>query len=147
MEKLGGTLGFGHNVHVIRPDTQSQYKNRVLRNGRIYLVKLLLGENDDLIDYVAVGDDDSPNRPTTEKLGNEIFRKPPTTSYRDSEKSVWETFFTQEEANFQWKELGLFAGGSPDPDTGELVARVVVDEDKNNNITITLLWEFRIRSV
>ena len=68
-------------------------------------------------------------------------------SYLDGDKPVWETFFTQDEANFRWRELGLFAGSNLDKDSGRLVARVVVDETKNDNITITLLWEFRINSI
>lgn len=147
MVQLGGILELGHNVTVIKPDRVNKYKNRVLRGGINYLAELLLGQEETVIDYVAVGDDPSPNTLATEWLGNELFRKPPTTSYLDGDKPVWETFFTQNEANFQWRELGLFAGGSPDKDSGRLIARVVVDETKNDNITITLLWEFRINSI
>jgi len=145
--QLGGTLEIGHNVTVIRPKRVETYKNRVLLGGVSYVADLLLGEDNTIIDYVAVGDDPSPNTLNISKLGNEVFRKPPTTSYRDGDKPIWETFFTQNEANFQWRELGLFAGGNLDKDSGRLVARVVVDETKNDNITITLLWEFRINSI
>lgn len=147
MKRLDGTLEFGHNVTVIKPDRVNKYKNRVLRGGIHYLAELLLGQEETVIDYVAVGDDPSPNTLATEKLGNELFRKRPTTSYKDGDKPVWETFFTQDEANFRWRELGLFAGSNLDKDSGRLVARVVVDETKNDNITITLLWEFRINSI
>lgn len=147
MVRQGGILEFGHNVTIIRPDRVNKYKNRVLRGGINYLAELLLGQEETVIDYVAVGDDPSPNTLGTEKLGNELFRKPPTTAYLDGDKPVWETFFTQDEANFRWRELGLFAGGNLDKDSGRLVARVVVDETKNDNITITLLWEFRINSI
>ena len=71
-------MEFGHNVTVIKPDRVNKYKNRVLRGGIHYLAELLLGQEETVIDYVAVGDDPSPNTLATEKLGNELFRKTPT---------------------------------------------------------------------
>jgi len=142
--KRGSTLGCGGNVTIIRNGSVKKYKNRVLRDGLAFLGEFLLGEDTETINYIAIGDDASANTMGMSSLGNELFRKEFTTKYQDGESPVWETFFTQDEANFTWKELGLYADGGEDADTGRLIARVTVDESKNDNVTITALWQFDI---
>lgn len=138
-------MEFSHNVSLLFSDgRRKKYRNRVLANGILYLADYILGDVGDPITYIGVGDDPEPNVAGTDSMGNEIYRKAFTTKYRDGTRPVFETFFTREEANFHWREIGLFAGGTSDPGTGLLIARVVVDEVKNDNITISHLWEFRI---
>lgn len=140
--RRGSNLDFSGNVGILKEDGVSIYRNKMLRDGILMIGEFFMGEPTETINYLAVGDNGSDNRMGMVALENEVFRKEITTKYLDGESPVWETFFTQDEANFQWKELGLYADGSEDPDSGRLVARVVVDEDKNDNITLTTLWRF-----
>ena len=140
-----GTLELSHNVMVISSlATVNTYKNRVLRDGIRYLAEYLLGNPGEDITHIGVGDDPSPNNIQTNSLGNERFRKPFTTRYMNGDYPTYETFFTRDEANFNWREIGLYAGGTDELNTGRLIARVIVNENKNDNVTISLLWEFRI---
>ena len=144
MTNHDSTLALSCNVQIIKNGQVNQYKNRVLQDGLLYLAEFILGDIGDPITHIGVGDDDTPNRLMTENLGNERFRKEFTTSYMNNTHPVFETFFTEQEANFNWKELGLFAGGTSTLGSGRLIARVVVDEVKNDNVTISTNWEFRI---
>ncbi|WP_096190320.1 hypothetical protein [Evansella halocellulosilytica] len=144
MTSHDSTLALTHNVEIIHNENRKTYKNRVLQDGIYYLAQLINGQSVNPINYIAVGDSDEPNRLGTATMGNERFRKEFTISYLNNVNPVFETFFTESEANFQWKELGLFAGGSSDQGSGRLIARVLVDEPKNDNVTISTSWEFRI---
>ena len=142
---MESNLQLAGNVTIITPGGVKRYKNLVLNSGIEYVRDLLLGVRSDLINVVAVGDDDTPVGAGQVTLGNELFRKQITTEYDDGFKPVWETFFTAGEAVFTWKELGLYAGADPAiADDGTLVARVTVDEAKTAIITATVLWEFVI---
>ena len=94
--------------------------------------------------YIAVGD--SPNLVTADdtQLTNERFRSVITNIYRDTGTLVCETYYERDEANFSWAEAGLFAGGDGSPNTGILVARSLVAEDKDENKTATMVFEISI---
>ena len=145
--KLNGILHVGSNVRLITPAGVKQYRNRVVRGGVLFIANFLLEGQSNYIDYIAVGDDGSATRRSTETLYNELFRKEITDRRLSADKPVFETFFFDEEANFHWRELGLFAGGTEDAGSGELIARVVVDQQKTDDFVITTQWEIVITNV
>lgn len=141
MTMQDSTMRISHNVTI----GKNKYKNRVLNEGLDWLLKYILGiTHSDTINYIAIGDDDSQTLPNATKLGNELFRKQFTDIRQNEDVAIFETFFTKDEANFHWREAGLFRGGTAQKDSGTLVARVRIDEDKTDTKTATLTWEFSI---
>lgn len=121
------------------------YKNRVVNAGLDWLLQYILGNSiSETIDHIAVGNDKSPTNSAQNQLGNERFRKELTAVFQDGDTAVFETFFTKDEANFHWREIGLFRGGTIEANSGTLIARVTVNEDKTDTKTATVTWEFRL---
>lgn len=143
-EQRNLTVQISPNVTILG-DTIKRYKNRLTQTGIKYIADFILGVVGQPLNYIAVGIDGSPTTVNTTKLGNEQFRKLFTTQYMNNMYPTFETFFTKDEANFNWRELGLFAGGTAEKDTGILIARVVVNETKDITKTVSVIWEFRVR--
>ena len=134
-------LQISHNVTI----NGNKYKNRVLNAGLDWLIKYIIGVIESKkINYIAIGDDDSQTFPDATKLGNERFRKEFTDVRQDGKIAVFNTFFTKDEANFHWREAGLFLGGTEEKDSGILIARVRINEEKTDTKTMSIVWEFGI---
>ena len=143
MTSQDSTMRILHNVKI----NGNTYKNRVLDVGLDWLVKYILGEtHSDTINYVAIGDDGGQTQPNATRLGNERFRKEFTDVRQSGDVAVFETFFTRDEANFHCREAGLFRGGTSAQDSGTLIARVRINENKTDTQTTTTTWEFSIRN-
>jgi hypothetical protein len=93
------------------------------------------------ITYMAIGDSPTVLSEADKTLVHEVFRKEITERYTDDGVFVFEMYVDKDEANFNWREAGLFAGGSLSPDTGTLIARALVEENKDDMKTATLVWE------
>ncbi|MFD3158689.1 hypothetical protein ACFIJ5_17915 (plasmid) [Haloimpatiens sp. FM7330] len=122
----------------------NRYKNSLSQDGLLYIANYLLGNIEEKINYIAVGDSKEQTTVNTKRLGNERFRKPFTDSYLNGLDPYFETFFSVSDANFDWKEMGLFAHGTEEKDSGILIARVLVNERKTNSKTASVTWKFRI---
>lgn len=137
----GLALQISHNVII----GENRYKNRVLNAGLDWLIKYIIGVIESKkINYIAIGDDDSQTMPNATRLGNERFRKEFTDVRQDGKIAVFNTFFTKDEANFHWREAGLFLGGTEEKDSGILIARVRINEEKTDTKTMSIVWEFGI---
>lgn len=93
--------------------------------------------------WVAIGTSPTIVESTQTQLIHEVVRKELTNVFWDSGSGViiFETQFGYDEANFIWGEVGLFAGGNSSPDTGTMLARGVVSEDKDSRRTALVLWQ------
>lgn len=118
--------------------------NIITQAGLDWLTDFVAGLNPPNISRFAVGlDDEEPNLGDV-KLGDEQFRKEFTNAWREPGLAVIETYFARNEANFYWRELGLIAGGTGEPDTGILVARALVDVNKTKFDSAVVTWELGV---
>lgn len=111
------------------------------------MLKVYAGTNVPLnINYLAIGDNNTVATPLDEHLYNEIYRKAITSATLDEVNNVVAvtTFVDRLEANFTWKEVGLYAGGTSTKDSGTLVARAVVNEEKSDKRTANVVWTISI---
>ena len=113
----------------------------ITTDGEQWILKYLLGTPGSPVNYLAVGDNPPAPAKGDKKLAGEVARVPVTSIYQDGGTVVFETFVDKLQANFNWREAGLFAGGDASLDTGILVARANIDEDKDQMKTATVLWE------
>lgn len=97
------------------------------------------------IDYLVIGDGNAAVNGNNSTLSNETFRKPITDLIISSKKIVVDTFITTDEANFLWKEIGLVSGGDwGTTDSGILLNRALINEEKNSLKSKTVSWEISI---
>lgn len=105
--------------------------------GRLWILDLIAAASGV---YVAIGDGTAEPSQADTGLANERFRKA-ASIYRDGEQVVVECQVTETEANFNWKEIGLFVGGSATAGSGTLLSRALVDEPKDELRTVTVSFE------
>lgn len=96
------------------------------------------------INYMAFGDDDTPAIGEDECLGNELFRKPYTDKNRSGNIQTIITALLEDEANFNIKEIGLFANGTETEDSGVLMSMVIVDIEKNSSIEYNVYYRLEL---
>lgn len=113
----------------------------IVNSGMDWLLGLLRVGSGSPLAFLGIGD--SPNVLSADQtqLTNELARKAITNIYHDSGAIVCETSVGYEEANFVWREVGLFAGGNTTPNTGTMVARGLVSEDKDNMRVAMIIWQ------
>lgn len=122
------------------------YHNLFTQAGLDWLLAMINAEAPPPLTYIAVGDNGRETTLGDTQLGNELLRKPISNRERDLGSVIVEAFWDKDEGNFSWKEAGLFAGGTSDPDTGILIARVNVKEEKDARRTATISWEIGIQN-
>lgn len=93
--------------------------------------------------YIAIGDGTTEPSQADTKLVTERFRKP-ASIYRDGEQVVAECQVAENEANFTWKEIGLFLEGTSEKDSGILFVRALVNEAKDEMRTVTVSFEISL---
>ncbi|HHV79098.1 MAG TPA: hypothetical protein GXX40_05730 [Firmicutes bacterium] len=108
--------------------------------GRLWVLDLIAAASGV---YVAIGDGTTEPSQADTGLANERFRKA-AGIYRDGEQVVAECQVTEVEANFGWKEIGLFVGGSDVAGSGTLLVRALVDEAKDELRTVTVSFEISL---
>lgn len=121
--------------------------NLITQSGLNTLAALFIGDiPQDSPIYLALGTGTAAALAGNKKLGVEGFRKALTVKTRQLNE-VWLRFFLliNEAINDNWTELGVFLAGTNNPDSGELLNRVlpVGGIRKTNNQTLTV--EVRIR--
>ena len=134
------------NVSVQMEEHLGKYKNMMVQGGLDWALDLMAGLTPSMISHVAVGADGTQVSIGDEQLRDERARKQVTTLERDSGAVIIEGFFTEQEANFPWREIGLFAGATDALGTGVLLARAVVTESKDSRRTATVTWELGLRN-
>ncbi len=111
-------------------------------------LKLLAGKTNDLdvealkVKYMAFGDGTTPPNRTDKKLANERYRQQITARsiQTDRLKTTVSVSPYIEDSNFNIKEIGVFCGSTAttEKDSGYLISRVLVDIDKNSNVTLNV---------
>lgn len=126
----------------------AEFKNLVLDVNKKGILNLWAGiaVGYGKYDFLAIGSGSSPVKPEDIKLGTEVFRKPISAiSIMGSNRLIIDTFIDVDEANFSWKELGLYSGGTWDAlDSGVLLNRALVNEEKNSGKSKTISWEITL---
>lgn len=90
------------------------------------------------INYIAVGDSDAVIENPTQ-LGNEIFRTPVTNRSKTAiGVSEAMTSILDSDGSLSIREIGVFANGTDEPNTGTLVSRVLWKRDKTGAETIQI---------
>ncbi len=143
------SIALAANVCILIDGSARWYKNLVTQTGLDWALSRLAKDPPWLpepITHVAVGDDGRESSLGDDQLWNELARKPYSRRETDEGALIVEAFFDRDEANFVWREAGLIAGGTDDPGTGVLVARVVVDEYKDTRRTAVISWEIGVRN-
>jgi hypothetical protein len=116
----------------------------IVDNGLNLIVQSFMGSNNSLITYIAVGDGVNPINFSDSSLSNERYRVPISNIYKEGSSIFIEAFVDRFSANFTWTELGLFSLGDATLNSGTLLARTIVAEDKNDMRTATITWEINI---
>lgn len=97
-------------------------------------------DNDMLINYVALGDDNTAVAEGDTTLGNEVYRNA-VASRTNSGKVAYVTgYFNQTETDGNYKEAGIFADATGAADSGILVSHVNIDVTKTDTQKLTIDW-------
>ena len=107
------------------------------------------GPDNRLVQYCAVGDDDTTPLITDSLLGNEQDRLAVTDALRESNVVYFDTFFGNDDANFTIKEAGLFGyNATATVNTGWLFSRTVDFSPivKTTAETLTFSWGITLTS-
>ncbi len=125
-----------------------QVDNLLMNYLRDNYLKLLAGQTNDLdleslkIKYMAFGDGTTSPTRTDTKLANERYRQQITARsiQTDRLKTTVSVSPFIEASNFNIKEIGIFCGSTATTtkDSGYLLSRVLVDIDKNSNVTLNV---------
>ncbi len=132
------------NVRVRIGNREYRFSNIVTTAGLNWIMDFMARRSVPAIEYFAVGTGTAPPALGDTRLGVEQFRKEFTNIWREPGLVVVETYFAMNEANFNWTEIGLVAGGSDDKDTGILIARVSADVNKTEYDSAVVTWELGV---
>lgn len=114
-------------------------KNRLTEINRTVRTLMLMGAYNDPSDaleikYFAFGTDASNADPSQTALGSEQFRKALTQKSANGGTVTTVVSLQTNEANFLIREIGVFGG----PDGTTMLARTVVNIDKNDSLVINI---------
>lgn len=131
----------GRLVWAQRLDNQLMKINQTVRTQM--LLGTYAGTTDALqIKYFAFGTGTAAVTVNDTQLASEQFRKVVTQSSNPSDGVVQTVVaLATSEANFNIKEIGVFAGpnASSTANSGTLISRILVDIDKNSNIALNII--------
>ncbi len=103
-------------------------------------------DNDMLINYVGLGDDDTAVDEADTILGNEVYRNEVFSKTNSAHVAFVTGAFTQTETDGTYKEAGIFADASGTPDSGILISHVNIDVTKTNTQKLTVDWTLTLLS-
>jgi len=135
------------NVVIISDGNTRRYKNNMVQGGFDWLVNFIVSNSGAVLTHIAIGDNANPVSQGDVVLHNELTRKTISLLENDNGTAYAEVFVDMNEANFHWREIGLFAGGTAEKDSGTLIARCLVDEAKDSRRTATISWEIGFANV
>ena len=114
--------------------------------GKLWLLERIIGGPASPVEYLAIGDGVASPAYGDTTLQNERFRKAIDPPYRDGGLDVFEVTIGFDEANFHWREGGLFAGGTISANTGILISRFMLDEAKDSLRTVHISVELGLET-
>jgi len=117
--------------------------NIITQSGLNFIASLLINQyTNDIPFYLAMGKGTSIAQRSDTQLEDEQFRKIIASQNRQGSMIRLRFFMMQNEANGDWEEYGIFAAGTENEDSGELLNRLVAPISKANNTLLTI--EIRI---
>ena len=105
--------------------------NLIVEDGKELLLSRLASNDDNFVDYVGVGTDDTPVLSGDSTLGVEVDRNQISTKTVTAESVIFSATFSKLEALGSWKEAALFNASS----SGDMFDRVIIDYTKGNTAT------------
>lgn len=108
--------------------------------GRSVLAQRLGGDTTytGVVNYTALGDDNTAEVVGDATLGNEVYRKALSSGTDASNVSYLETFFTATEDADTYEEYGMYIDGGAGADTGQLFNRFTQQITKSNTETLNV---------
>lgn len=119
-------------------------KNIITQSGLNFIASLIINQyTNDIPFYLALGKGTTEADRLDAQLEDEQFRKIIASKNRQGSMIRLRFFFLQNEANGDWEEYGVFAAGTQNKGSGELLNRLVAPISKASNTFLTI--EVRLR--
>jgi len=116
--------------------------NLIVNTGLTLIASRLNSNTNNIISHLAIGNDNTTPSKTQTTLISEQFRKAITSTTYSGWVVTFITNIDYNEANFVWKELGLFNASS----SGIMLNRVVVNFTKTVNDYATVEFDITFSS-
>ena len=118
-------------------------ENITTTNGRATFAQRLGGDTTytGIVNYTALGDDNTAPVIGDATLGNEVYRKALSSGTDASNVAYLETFFSATETSGTYEEYGMFIDGTGSADTGVLFNRFT------STVTKTLTETLNVQSI
>jgi len=104
--------------------------------------------NDLLVDYIALGTDNTAVANSDTTLGTETYRNSVASKTNSTNTGYVSGFFNATECSGTYYEAGIFCDATSDTDNGILLSHVLIDAPsgivKTNTTTLTIDWEITI---
>ena len=148
----GIKLSGSYMIHDLTTGEITVKKNLIMTALKTLIIKALNYSEespspavDDMnVNYIAYGIDDTPATISDTTLGNEQFRKLLTAKSRTGNYFDVVGQLDRTEANFNIKEIGLFANGTGTADSGTLISHIIVNIDKNSNKEYNIYYKLEV---
>lgn len=139
MEIVEHTGIVGHWTFTYDDGTVIEDKNLITGSGLNWFASLFIAETtNDVPFYIALGTGTAAAVSTDTKLGAEGFRKLIASKSRQNNMVRLRMFLLQSEANGDWTEAAVFAGGTSNADSGTMINRLVSPVSKSFSTLLTV---------
>ena len=125
----------------------SEYDNLICTVAKTMIADNITNASPDnpmVINYVALGTDDTAPSAGNTTLGTESYRNAIASETNSNNIAYFTGFFSAIECNGTYKEAGLFSDGGAGADTGILFSHVAIDETKSVTETLTIDWSITV---
>lgn len=113
--------------------------NIITQTGLDFIASLLINQyTNDIPFYLAMGKGTEEATRQDTQLEDEQFRKIIASQNRQGSMIRLRFFLLQNEANGDWEEYGIFAAGTENEGSGEMINRLVTPVSKANNTVLTV---------
>lgn len=134
---------YRHYVELLEKKFKTQeiiIENITTNDGRTVLAQRLGGDQtfSGIINFTALGSDNTAPALGNTQLGNEVFRKALSSGTNSNNICYLETFFTANEAVGQHEEMGMFIDGNAAANSGKLFNRFISSINKSNIETLNV---------
>jgi len=99
----------------------------------------MAGGSIDLISHIAIGDDSTIAQVTDTALYNELYRKDIITKSYSGNKIIITAIIAGGDANFVWREIGLFNAAS----SGSMTNRLVINYTHSAGDVVSITWNIQ----
>lgn len=129
----------GHWTFTYDDGTIIEDKNLITQSGLNWFASLFINETtNDVPFYIALGTGTTAAASTDVKLQSEVFRKLIASKSRQNNMVRLRMFLLQSEANGNWTEMGVFAAGTDNKDSGTMINHLVSPVSKAYNQLLTV---------